>query len=64
MSNGAMLMVTEDGETLVRELRHQGTDARIIGRLTNDNDKVILKNEDRRYIEPPKRDELEIFLTK
>lgn len=64
MSNGAMLMVTDDGEALAGELRKQGTDALVIGRLTNNNDKVILKNEDRRYIEPPKRDELEIFLSK
>ena len=61
MSNGALLMVCDNGETVLNELVRQGIDAEIIGRLTDNNDKVILKNEDRRYIEPPKRDELEIF---
>lgn len=62
MSNGALLIVTKDGEIMAEELKRRGIDARVIGRITDDNDKVILKNEDRRYIEPPKRDELEIFL--
>lgn len=63
MSNGALLMVTDNGKKLVEELRNQGIDAEVIGRLTADNDKVFLKNEDRRYIEPPKRDEIEIYLS-
>lgn len=62
MSNGALLMVCEKGENIITELTKQGIVAEIIGRLTDNNDKVILKNEDRRYIEPPKKDELEIFL--
>lgn len=59
MSNGALLMVCDNGEMLLNELVSHGVEAEIIGRLTDNNDKVILKNEDRRYIEPPKRDELE-----
>lgn len=62
MSNGALLMVCENGENVIAELTKQRIEAEIIGRLTDNNDKVILKNEDRRYIEPPKKDELEIFL--
>lgn len=64
MSNGALLMVCEKGEQVLNALVQQGIEAEIIGRLTDNNDKVILKNEDRRYIEPPKRDELEMYLTK
>jgi hydrogenase maturation factor len=62
MSNGALLMVCEKGEMVIAALRRQGIEAEIIGRLNNNNDKVIIKNEDRKYIEPPKRDELENFL--
>lgn len=62
MSDGAMLMVCENGEELAKILNNEGIDAKIIGKLTDNNDKVILKNEDRRHIEPPKRDELEILL--
>lgn len=59
MSNGALLMVCGNGEQVLKELRREGIEVELIGRLTGNNDKVILKNEDRRYIEPPKRDELE-----
>ena len=61
MSNGALLMVCEDGDGLCEKLVNEGVEARIIGKLTDNNDKVIVKNEDRRFIEPPRRDELEIF---
>lgn len=64
MSDGAMLMVTKNGDRLIRELKNNGISSEIIGYLTDSNDKVIVKNEDRRYIEPPKRDELEIFFSK
>lgn len=58
ISNGALLIVCEDGGKLVRELIHQGIDACVIGKITAGNDKVVIKNEDRRFLEPPKGDEI------
>ena len=58
LSNGAMLMVTKDGEALSRYLQQEGIRAAVIGRLTDDHDKVLLKNDEKHYIEPPKGDQL------
>lgn len=59
MSDGALLFVCTNGEKLVSELEHHNIKACVIGKLTDSNDKVITKNEERRYIEPPKGDELD-----
>ena len=58
LSNGAMLMVTENGEELCRYLLEKGINATVIGQLKAHNDKVLIKNEEKHYIEPPKGDEL------
>lgn len=59
MSDGALLIVCEDGESLVSELAEHDIQSCVIGKLTNNNDKVITKNDERRFIEPPKGDELD-----
>lgn len=61
MSDGAMLMVTKNSDRLIRALESNGISAEMIGYLTDNNDRVLIKNEERRYIEPPKKDELEIL---
>ena len=58
ISNGSFLMVCENGEKIAGDLENEGINARIVGKLRNDNDKVILKGEEKRYIEPPKGDEI------
>lgn len=57
-SGGALLMVTTDGEGLAEALTEQGIGAEVIGRITDSNDRVIIKGEDRRYLEPPKSDDI------
>lgn len=58
ISQGALLIVTKQGESLVADLEKEGIAAAVIGRLTDSNDKVVIQNEERRYIEPPKTDEI------
>lgn len=58
ISSGCMLMASPDGNTLVRELEKAGIHAAVIGKATSGNDRVLLNEEEKRYLEPPKTDEL------
>lgn len=58
ISSGCMLMASEDGNHLVRELEKAGIPAAIIGKATAGNDRVLLNEDERRFLEPPKTDEL------
>lgn len=63
LSGGALLMVAEDGEALIEKLAETGIPAAVIGRLTNDNDRVIVTHSDDgdeiRFLERPKTDEID-----
>lgn len=58
ISSGCMLMAAADGNTLVRELEKAGIPATIIGKATDGNDRVLINEDERRFLEPPKTDEL------
>ncbi len=58
ISSGCMLMASPNGNTLVRELEKAGVHAVVIGKATTGNDRVLLNEEERRFLEPPKPDEL------
>ena len=58
ISSGCMLMAGQDGNHLVRELEKAGIKATIIGKATAGNDRVLLNEDERRFLEPPKTDEL------
>lgn len=58
ISSGCMLMAAVDGNTLVRELEKAGIPAAIIGKAVEGNDRVLLNGDERRFLEPPKTDEL------
>ena len=58
ISSGAMLMATEDGESLVKDLCEAGIPATVIGKAVAGNDRVIIREDERRFLEPPKTDEL------
>lgn len=58
ISSGSMLMAATDGNMLVRELDKAGIPAMIIGKATEGNDRVLLNEDERRFLEPPKTDEL------
>lgn len=58
ISSGCMLMSTERGNELVEALKEAGIPAAIIGRVTNGNERIIINEDEKRYLEPPKSDEL------
>ena len=58
ISSGAMLIGTEHGHQLVEALERAGIHAAVIGYATEGNDRVIINGEERRFLEPPKTDEL------
>lgn len=58
ISSGSMLMATEDGNRLVSDLEKSGIHAVVVGKATEGNDRVLLNGEERRFLEPPKTDEI------
>ena len=58
ISSGMMLMASADGNALVLALQEAGIPAIVIGKATEGNDRVIIRDEERRFLEPPKTDEL------
>ena len=58
ISSGSMLMAAADGNGLVRALEAANIPAVCVGKVTEGNDRVLLSGEERRFLEPPKTDEL------
>lgn len=58
ISSGSMLMTAPKGHDLTRELQKAGIHAVVVGKVTAGNDRVLLNEEERRFLEPPKSDEL------
>lgn len=58
LSGGGLLIVTADGEKLVEELMDAGIFAAVIGKTTGSNDKVVLNEDETRFLEPAKADEI------
>ena len=57
-SAGSMLILAKDGEAMTEALREAGVQATVIGRLTDNNDKIIHNGEEIRYIDRPAPDEI------
>ena len=51
-------MVAEDGYHLAEELNRKGFAASVIGHTLAGKDRMILQEGERRFLEPPKMDEL------
>ena len=58
ISSGCMLMAAADGNTIVRELEKSGIPAAVAGKAVQGNDRVLYAGGERRFLEPPKADEL------
>ncbi len=58
ISSGCMLIVTDQANYLVEKLKSEGISAAVIGRITAGNDRIIINEDERRFLEPPKSDEL------
>ncbi len=61
-SSGALLMATDDGDMLVKELAKVGIPATVIGRATDNNDRILNNQDEIRYLDTPQRDEVYRFL--
>ena len=62
--DGALLFLTHDSATAIRELKALGIEAKVIGRITDSNDRVLLNGEDTRFLEPNRVDEYERAIEK
>lgn len=58
ISSGAMLIAVNNGHDLVRALEKEGIHAAVVGKAVAGNDRIITNGEEKRFLEPPKSDEL------
>ena len=58
LSGGCLLMTTDSGERLVQALEEVHIPAAIIGRTTDNNDRIVINEEESRFLERPKTDEI------
>ncbi|MCQ2508646.1 MAG: hypothetical protein MJ097_07670 [Dorea sp.] len=57
-SAGTFFFLTEDGELLAEALRQENLPAVMVGRLTDNNDKILRNGEEVRYVDRPATDEI------
>lgn len=58
ISGGCLLMAAEDGNALVRELEKARISAVVIGKATDNNDRVLINEDERRFLETTQTDEI------
>ncbi len=58
ISSGSLIIVTERANELIAHLEREGIPAAVIGRITDNNERVVVNDYERRYLEPPKADHL------
>lgn len=57
-SQGALLLASDDGYALVNRLKKEEIYATVIGKFEEGNDRVVMNEDEKRFLEPPRRDEL------
>lgn len=58
LSGGMLIMLVREGQKLVENLEAKGISAFVIGSTNDGNDKIIVNQEEIRYLEPPVPDEI------
>ncbi len=58
LSGGCLIMAADDGERLVSALKRENIPAVIVGRTTDGNDRVIYNEDEKRYLDRPKTDQI------
>lgn len=58
VSGGSLLLAAADGNAIVMALQKAGIPAIVVGKATAGNDRVLINEEERRFLEPPKADEI------
>lgn len=56
-SDGSMLIVTDTPDELIESLASEEILGTVIGHISDNNDRVIVSGEDRRFLEEPRQDE-------
>ncbi|MCR5799626.1 MAG: hypothetical protein K6G69_06070 [Lachnospiraceae bacterium] len=56
--DGSMLIVTDDPEGLTERLHSENIHAKVIGQMTNCIDRVVIRGDETRFLEPANGDEL------
>ncbi len=58
LSGGCLVMTTQDGPGLVAALEEQNIPARLVGKVTDSKDRILINGEETRYMERPRTDEI------
>lgn len=58
MSTGCLLMTSENGYDLAECLKRDDIEATVIGKTTGNNDRLIINEDEKRFLTPPVTDEL------
>lgn len=58
LSGGCLLMTADDGESLVQALEAVHIPATVVGKVTDSHDRVVINEEERRFLERPGTDEI------
>lgn len=59
---GALLIVCDHGLEIIRQLEKENISAVVIGKITDEKGKVVVNEEERRFLDRPKSDELDRVL--
>lgn len=57
-SDGALLIATNNGEALIQKLESAGIHACCIGMVTGSQDRVIVNEDEKRFLEPPRKEQI------
>lgn len=57
-SGGSLIIASTEGTAVVEALQAEGIPATIVGRFTDSNDRLILNEDETRYMDRPQRDEI------
>lgn len=57
--DGAVLFLTHESDIVIKKLKEQGIIATVIGKMTDSNDRVLLNEDEKRFLEPNRVDEYE-----
>ncbi|MBP3608830.1 MAG: hydrogenase maturation factor [Lachnospiraceae bacterium] len=57
--DGALLFLTHDSNAAISKLKAQGIPAVVIGRITDNHDRIVINEEETRFLEPNRVDEYE-----
>ena len=58
LSGGCLIMTTGDGGSLVSALAREGISAAVVGKTTAGNDRVLYNEDEKRYLDRPKTDQI------